>query len=216
MTPPPVTAIGYLRVSTEEQGESGLGLAAQESSVRAEADRRGWSVEVLAEVASGGKADRPMLTDALTRLDAGQADVLIVAKLDRLSRSVIHGAQAIERAQRHGWSLVILDLGVDLSTPAGEMTANVVLSAAQFERRMIGQRTREAMAAARARGTHCGRRTAVSAETAGRVLAERAEGRSLRAIARGLNADGVPAAQGGQWTADGVLRVAARGQRAGS
>jgi DNA invertase Pin-like site-specific DNA recombinase len=69
----------------------------------------------------------------------------------RLSRSVAQGAQVMDRAKRKGWSLVAFDFGLDTTTPAGEMVANVILSTAQYERRLIGQRTRDALAAKRER-----------------------------------------------------------------
>ncbi|MCA1677351.1 MAG: recombinase family protein, partial [Actinobacteria bacterium] len=82
---------------------------------------------------------------------------LVVAKLDRLSRSVQDAAGLLDRAQRHGWALVAADLGVDASTPAGEAMANVMATFGQLERRMIGQRTREALAARKAAGVRLGR-----------------------------------------------------------
>jgi Resolvase, N terminal domain len=67
------------------------------------------------------------------------------AKLDRLSRSLLDFASLMEDARREGWALVILDLGIDTTTPSGEMIANVMATFAQFERRLIGQRTKDAL-----------------------------------------------------------------------
>jgi DNA invertase Pin-like site-specific DNA recombinase len=89
-------------------------------------------------------------------LEAGQADALVVAKLDRLSRSVGDFAGLMDLARRQGWALIALDLGVDTTTPAGEMMANVMASFAQFERRVIAQRTKDALAQAKARGVRLG------------------------------------------------------------
>lgn len=83
--------------------------------------------------------------------------MLIASKLDRVSRSVRDFAGLLDRAQSRGWRLVLLDLG-DTSTAAGEMIANLIASAAQYERRLIGQRTREGLAAKRAQGVRLGRR----------------------------------------------------------
>jgi DNA invertase Pin-like site-specific DNA recombinase len=92
----------------------------------------------------------------LTELDHGAADMLVIGKLDRLSRSVAQGAQVMDRAKRKGWSLVALDFGLDTTTPAGEMVANVSLSTAQYEWRLIGQRTKDALAAKREQGVRLG------------------------------------------------------------
>ena len=78
-----------------------------------------------------------------------QASVLMVAKLDRLTRSVPQAYEVMDRSRRNGWALVALDLGVDTTTPAGEMMAGVACVFAQFERRLISQRTRDALAVRR-------------------------------------------------------------------
>lgn len=79
-------------------------------------------------------------------VESGQAEALVVAKLDRLPRSLIDFAVTLEQA-RAGWELIPLDLGVDPSTPSGEMMANVMASFAQYERRLISDRTKAALAA---------------------------------------------------------------------
>jgi DNA invertase Pin-like site-specific DNA recombinase len=213
----PPRVLGYVRVSTDEQHASGAGLDAQRAAIRAEADRRGWQLlDVIGEAtgASSATLQRAGLQDVLARLDAGEADVLVVAKLDRLSRSVAQGAQVMERAQRRGWSLVALDFGLDTTTPAGEMVANVILSTAQYERRLIGQRTRDALAAKRAAGVRLGRPQSLSDAVVARVAAERAAGRSFRAIAAALQADGVPTARGGATWHASAVRAVAESQRA--
>lgn len=194
------TVIGYLRVSTDEQASTGHGLAAQRKAIAEECERRGWDlVDVVGEVkgASGKSLDRAGLQSALARMDAHEADVLLVAKMDRLSRSLLQGAAVMDRAKARRWALVALDLQVDTTTPAGEMLANVVLSTAQYERRLIGERTRAGLAAAVAKGVRLGRPQGLSDDVVARIVAERAAGRSLPAIARSLVADGVPTAQGG-------------------
>jgi len=107
-------------------------------------------------------------------------------------------------AQRQSWGLVALDVNVDTTTPAGEAMGTF----AQFERRLIGQRTRDALAAKRAAGVQLGRPRSLPAEVVERVVREREGGRSLRAIAQGLDADGVATAQGGKsWYASTVRSV---------
>lgn len=205
----PVRALGYVRVSTDEQVDSGLGLAAQRRTLAQEAERRGWQLEVIEDAGYSGKSlDRPGLTDVLQRLDRRQADVLLVSRLDRLSRSVRDFGDLADRARRRGWSVVCLDLGVDTTTPAGELVANVVASTAQYERRLIGQRTREALAVKRAQGVVLGRPAVLPAAVVRRIIDEQRVGRSLRTIAAGLTADGVPTARGGaSWSSSSVQSV---------
>lgn len=203
--------IGYVRVSTDEQHASGAGLTAQRSAIEAECARRGWDlVDVVGEDAGASSAtlERAGLQGALELLDRGQADVLVIAKLDRLSRSVSQGAQVMDRAKRRGWSLVALDFGLDTTTPAGEMVANVILSTAQYERRLIGERTKAALAAKKAAGVRLGRPQSLPMAVVGRIVGERRAGRPMRAIARGLTTDGVPTARGGVvWQVSAVQSV---------
>jgi DNA invertase Pin-like site-specific DNA recombinase len=132
-----------------------------------------------------------------------------VAKLDRLSRSLKDFATLMERAQKKGWNLVACDLGIDLSTPSGEFMANVMGSAAQWERKLIGQRTRDALAAKRAQGVKLGRPSTLPKRVVDRILAARDVGDGWSAIARQLNADGVATAHGGaKWHPSTVRAVA--------
>jgi DNA invertase Pin-like site-specific DNA recombinase len=202
-------AIGYVRVSTSEQSESGLGLEAQRQAIRAEALRHGWELLVIHEDAGvSGKAlmGRPGLQDALDAVEAHGSDaVLVVAKLDRLSRSMLDFASIMKVSEKQGWGIVALDLGVDTSTPSGEMMANILATFAQFERRLIGQRTKDALSIKKAEGVKLGRPTVTAPGTVARIQALRAEGLSLRAIAGKLNEEGVPTSQGGkQWYASTV------------
>lgn len=202
-------AIGYVRVSTEEQARSGLGLEAQVRAIHTAAEQRGWElVDIITDAGiSGSKADRPGLTTALARMRKHDADLLVVAKLDRLSRSIRDGADVIDKANRQGWALVDLGSGVDMSTPAGEMVAGVLLSAAQYERRLIGVRTREGLASAKARGVKLGAQTAYPDALLERIHRMQAEGASLRNIADTLTAEGVTTAKGGAWHASSVRSV---------
>lgn len=196
-----VRVVGYSRVSTEEQADSGAGLAAQEAAIRDEVDRRGWGlVEICRESAASGKSikGRPGLAVALELVESYSADVLMVSKLDRLSRSLLDFANLMERAQKRGWNLIALDLGIDLSTPAGEFMASVMASAAQWERRIIGQRTRDALAVKRAAGVRLGRPRTLPDRVVADILKRREAGASLTEIATALNDRGTPTAQGGQ------------------
>lgn len=194
-------AIGYCRVSTDEQGESGLGLADQKATIQSEVARRGWDFQTMyADVASGkslkGRAD---FGRALQVLADGEADVLVVAKLDRLSRSVSDFAAILAQSQREGWALDICDLGVDTTTPSGKMVAQIMMVLAEWEREMIGDRTRRALQAAQARGTHVGRKSNVEPDTLRLIRILRDAGKSWQGIADALDAEGIATAQGGQW-----------------
>jgi DNA invertase Pin-like site-specific DNA recombinase len=194
------SVVGYVRVSTEEQADSGLGLAAQRAAIEAECARRGWTLAAIHEDAGvSGKTTkgREGLAGALEAVRSGTADAIVVGKLDRLSRSLADFANLMATAQREGWNLVALDLGIDLSSAAGEFMANVMASAAQWERRIIGQRTRDALAAKRAQGVRLGRPRVLSGDVVERIVAEHGAGAGWSAIARSLNAQGIPTAHGG-------------------
>ncbi|WP_300016853.1 recombinase family protein [Pseudonocardia sp.] len=216
-TAPAGTAVGYIRVSTAEQADSGAGLAAQRATIEAECARRGWTLVAVHEDAgaSGKSLDgRPQLAEALAAVETGTAAALVVAKLDRLSRSVRDAAGLLERAQRAGWALVASDLGVDTSTPAGEAMANVMASFGQLERRMIGARTRDALAAKRAAGVRLGRPSSLPAEVVERIVRDHDAGLGWSAIARALTADEVPTAQGGRAWYPATVRKVYQGQDA--
>src|SRR5690606_18203824 len=171
-----------------EQARSGLGLEAQRSRIADEAGRRGWVITWACDDGyTASNLNRPALTDSLAALRAGEGAGLVVAKLDRLSRSLMDFAALMETARSEGWAVVALDLGVDMSTPSGEMLANVLASFAQYERRLIGQRTTDALAALRALGVVLGRPRVVSAAVAERIGRWRAAGCTWRAIADALN-----------------------------
>jgi DNA invertase Pin-like site-specific DNA recombinase len=206
--------IAYTRVSTSEQADSGAGLEAQRTAISNAERNSAWTLAGAYEDAgASGKslAGRQGLHDALEAIERGDADGLVVAKLDRLSRSLLDFSTLMERSGRNGWAIVCLDLGVDTSTPAGEMMANVLATFAQFERRLIGQRTRDALAVKKAEGVILGRPVSVDAETAGQISVMRAAGLSFAKIAAALNEDGVPASRDGrQWWPSTVRQVALR------
>lgn len=141
---------------------------------------------------------RPQLEEALTLLDDGDAELLVVAKLDRLSRSMLDFAGLMATAKEQGWALVALDLGVDTSTPNGKLVASIIMAMAEWERELIGQRTKDALVAVKARGTQLGRPRTVDAGTVALIATLRTAGRGYHAIAKVLNESGVPTAQGGK------------------
>lgn len=208
----PNVMVGYLRVSTNEQAASGAGLEAQEAAIRAEATRRGWTLHAIhtdAGISGRSLTKRPALDAALADVESGVAGGIVVAKLDRLSRSLLDFAGLMERAQDKGWNLVALDLGIDLSTPAGEFMASVMASAAQWERRIIGQRTKDALATRKAAGVRLGRPPNVPADVIEHIRSQREGGATLAAIADDLTSRGVATAQGGErWYPSTVRAVA--------
>ena len=209
---PEGTVVAYVRVSTDEQAASGAGLDAQRIAIEAEAQRRGWTVLGwhADEGISGGKGveHRPGLAAAIEAVESGRAAGLLAAKLDRVSRSVLDTASLMEQARRAGWELVTCDLAIDTSTPAGEATASMMAVFSQLERRLISQRTREALAVKKAQGVRLGRPSALPREVVARIVAAKAGGASLRTIAAELTTDVVPTAQGGaKWHASTVKAV---------
>lgn len=204
--------VTYFRVSTDEQGESGAGLAAQAAKVRDASRLKGWSVvDTCTDVASGKSTrKRPELARALSILAGGEADLLVVAKLDRLSRSMVDFAQLLARAHEEGWGIVALDLDVDTSTPNGELVANIIMSLAQWERRIISERTTDALAQVKARGTKLGRPKTIDPATERLIKMLHADGKAYSAIAKRLNQEGIPTAQGGRWHASTVRLIVTR------
>jgi DNA invertase Pin-like site-specific DNA recombinase len=214
--------IGYVRVSTDEQGEHGAGLAAQRSAILAEVARREWELVEFCEDAgySGRDLKRPAVLDAMEMLAGKQAHGLVVAKLDRLSRSMLDFTGVMAKARQEGWALLSLDCAVDTTTPAGEAMANVMATFAQFERRLIAQRTSEALRELRSQGRLYGAipygfrgddGRLVPDDTEQKVLARikrlRGRGMSYDRIARSLNNAGLPAKRGGRWAAMSVRSV---------
>jgi DNA invertase Pin-like site-specific DNA recombinase len=215
--------VSYLRVSTDKQGKSGLGLEAQRKAVEDFLNGGRWElIEEFIEVESGKRDDRPKLAEALARCRLHNA-VLVIAKLDRLSRD----AHFLLGLQKAGVRFVAADM-----PEANEMVVGIMAVVAQAERKMISQRTKAALAAAKARGQRLGtpgnlrnqdsgrvqgraKRTMVAGERAADlkpIIADlRAGGASsLRQIAAGLNRRGIPTARGRSWSAVQVKRVLER------
>lgn len=210
-------AVGYLRVSTEGQAESGLGLEAQQTAIETAAARLGLSlVQTFTDAGlSGGLAleHRPALLAALDAISAG--DVLLVAKRDRLGRDVLNVAMLARLVERKGARIVsAAGEGTEDDTPTGKLMRQIIDAFAEYERALIRTRTRAAMAAARKRGQRIGRvpfgmalapdgrHLVVSLEEQG-ILEEirrlRSRGYALVAIADALNARGLRNRQGRPW-----------------
>lgn len=204
----------YTRVSTDEQGDSGLSLDSQAQWCTDEAARRGWTVQgVHAEVVSTGKPleKRPELAGLLERLDARELDALLVRRLDRLCRSITEFQQFLERSQRHGWELLMLEPQVDTTTPFGRAMASMAAVFAQLERELNSQRTREAMQALRDRGESCGGAPAFSdPQVIAQIKSWSSVGLSQHQIAERLTVAGVPTQRGGAWRQSTVRSILSR------
>jgi DNA invertase Pin-like site-specific DNA recombinase len=203
-------AVGYCRCSTDEQSASGLGLAAQRRAIKLAAEARGLtlvSIEVD-EGVSGTKTERAGLQAALGRIESREVGVLIAAKQDRLSRSLLHLAGLLERSAREQWRLIFADTAVDTGTDSGMLLAGIMGSVAAWERQRIANRTREALAAKKAQGARLGRPVTLPDTVRRRIAKERARGRTLMAIGERLTAEGVPTSQGGtRWYPSTVASV---------
>lgn len=206
-------AVAYVRVSTAEQGDSGAGLSAQRAAIKAWATYRGAEIVSVEEDVASGKSTngRHGLERALAACDRGDAQVLVVAKLDRLSRSIVDFAKLVEDSRKRGWAVVVLDPEVDLTTATGRMIANVLASLSQWEREIIGERTRAALAAKRAAGVKLGRPRTLPDAVRQRIIRAHGRGDSWTHIAGRLNREGVPTARGGSWYPATVRRIALSG-----
>jgi DNA invertase Pin-like site-specific DNA recombinase len=197
--------VGYLRCSTDEQAESGLGLDAQRAAVEAACAAKGWTVSewCVDEGVSGSvaPADRPAMARALRLLDSREAGALVAAKVDRLARDLHDLTGLLRRAERDEWAVVALDLGVDTTTPVGRMLVGILGSVAEWERATIRQRTRDALAAKKAGGARLGRPVSAESAPARNRLRELLHDRlPLGTIAATLNAEGYTTPTGLRWT----------------
>jgi DNA invertase Pin-like site-specific DNA recombinase len=208
-----VRAIAYCRVSLEKQAVRGLSLEAQKSTIAAEVERRGWElVDVAGDTASGKSTRRSGLIQAIRKIEAGEADALVVARLDRLSRNMADFGDLLNRADKGKWALVVMDPPVDLTTPFGRAMAGMGAVFAQLERELIAQRTREGIAAKIAAGGRHGAPRQIPPEVERTIMRAHKRGRSARKIARQLDAEGVPTVRGGPWAPHVIEKVIARNQ----
>jgi DNA invertase Pin-like site-specific DNA recombinase len=206
-------AVGYVRVSREKQGRSGLGLEAQQAALQRFAQAEGFEiVELFVEVESGKHdADRrPVLAKALARAKRDRAPIL-VAKLDRLSRDVHY----ISGLMKHNVSFIVAEFGIDTDP----FMLHIYAALAEKERGLIGERTKAALQAAKARGVVLGghrEQSDINARAADDRASELASlfaevaTLSVRAAAEELTRRGVPTPSGGRWHPTQVARVRAR------
>lgn len=221
-------AVAYLRVSTEKQADFGVSLDAQRAKVQLYADLYELDiVEVIVDAGASAKTlERDGLQRALAMLDAGQADALLVCKLDRLTRSVRDLGTLLDGwfGRKDGPALLSVQEQVDTRTAGGRLVLNVLMSVAQWERETIGERTASAMAHMKSEGEYTGGRAPygwqadaegklhpVPTEQAAIVLAQQlhGEGHSLRRVGALLTEAGHLSRSGGAWHASSVRVVLA-------
>jgi len=198
--------LGYIRVSTNRQFNTGAGLEVQREYLTAEGIRRGADLEIISEgsgTSGSSTKKRPALLEAMARLDRGEAQALAVSKLDRLARSNSDFISIMERSKKGKWHLIIGDC-FDTSTPMGEAMAVMVSVFAQLERERNAERTREGMAVKKSEGAVFGCPVRISPEIVERIVTEYKSGKGYREIARLFNSEAIPTARGSQWHASTV------------
>jgi len=151
-------AVGYIRVSTQEQAQEGMSLEAQEERIRAYCTAKGWELlRVYQDAGISGKSlDRPGVQSLISDLESDGVDVVVVLKLDRLTRSVRDLGALIEDLFK-GRALATVQEGLDTSTASGEFVLNMLGAVAQWERKAVGERTATVLRYKKEKGEWCGR-----------------------------------------------------------
>jgi DNA invertase Pin-like site-specific DNA recombinase len=219
-------AIGYARVSTEKQADHGVSLEAQTGKIRAMALVHGAELsEIIVDGGESAKSlNRPGMARLLALVDSRKVQAVIVAKLDRLTRSVKDLCELLELFERRGVALISVAESLDTSSAAGRLVLNIMTAVSQWEREAIGERTRDALRHKLTKGERVGNIAYGSRLASDGVHVEpepneqaviaaigdlRAKGRSLRRIAKDLNTRGWRTRRGSEWRLESVARVAA-------
>lgn len=207
-------AIGYVRVSTEQQAQEGVSLEAQQAKIKHWCSANGYELmEVFVDAGISGKSmdKRPGLRDALKALKKGHA--LVSYSLSRLARSTKDALAIGEVVAKRKADMVSLSEQIDTTTAAGKMMFQMLAVLAEFERNLVAERTTNALQHKKRTGQkYCnqtpygfeavdGRLVEVEQEVAvvAEIQAARSGGRTLQAIADGLNGRGIPTKTGKQW-----------------
>jgi site-specific DNA recombinase len=224
-------AIGYVRVSTERQADAGVSLEAQAAKIRAMSVVQGVELsEILIDGGESAKSlKRPGMAKLLSLIDAGGVQTVIVAKLDRLTRSVKDLCELLDRFDRKKVALVSVVESLDTSSAAGRLVLNIMAAVSQWEREAVGERTRDALRHKRANGERVGnlpygfrlssdgRRLEphVTEQAAlGEIHRLRRLGLSLRRIAEAMNVAAFRTRRGTKWRLESVARVLNTGKLA--
>lgn len=209
--------VAYVRVSTASQAEEGVSLAMQEDKLRHYALATDLEIVELTQDAgvSAKTLERPGLRRALTLLKEKGAEGLLILKLDRLTRSVRDLGELVETYfGRSGSALLSVADSIDTRSAGGRLVLNVLASVAQWEREIIGERTREALAHLKRQGQRLGA-PSLGGTDAGqraeqRIRELRTQGLSFRAVAAQMETDGYPTQKGGRWASETVRKVCNR------
>jgi site-specific DNA recombinase len=219
--------VGYVRVSTDKQADHGVSLEAQADKIRAMAVVHGAQlIDILVDGGESAKSlNRPAMTRLLALVDAGEIEAVIIAKLDRLTRSVKDLCTLLERFSKRGVTLISVAESLDTGSAAGRLVLNIMTAVSQWEREAIGERTRDAMRHKRSHGERVGNiefgyRLGVDGKhlepdpAEQSVLEEirsmRQEGKTLRGIAAVLNHHGHRTRRGSSWRLALVARITSR------
>jgi len=193
--------IGYVRVSTEEQATHGVSLDAQEAKIRQYASLYELDLaEVIVDAGQSAKSlNRPGLNRALQALEGGEVEGLLIAKLDRLTRSLIDWGNLITRYFGKRFALLSVADQIDTRSATGRLGLNILMSVAQWEREAIGERTSTALQFKKSQGQKLGAPPLACPQTIARIRQLRDQGLTLRAIANQLTAEGFRTKRGGRW-----------------
>ena len=220
-------AVGYVRVSTDSQAERGVSLDAQRAKLRAYADL--YEIDLVDVIVDAGASARNLkrdgLQEALQLLESRQADAILVAKLDRLTRSIRDLAKLIDRYFGGGrWALLSVSENVDTRSASGRLVLNLLGAISQWEREVISERTKDALAHKRATGEATGGDAPFGfaktedgllmpnneeQQTLDLITQLRTRGTSVRAIASYLNVQGI-SARGSRWHPTTIARMLRR------
>jgi site-specific DNA recombinase len=217
-------AVGYVRVSTDKQADRGVSLDAQAEKIRAMAVVHNAAlIDIIVDGGESAKSlNRPGMARLLALVDAGEVQTVIIAKLDRLTRSVKDLCTLLERLERRSVALISVAESLDTGSAAGRLVLNIMTAVSQWEREAIGERTRDALCHKRIQGERVGNIPFGSrladdgqhlepdpAEQA--ALAEirrlRNEGATMRAIAATLNHKAYQTRRATPWRLESVARV---------
>lgn len=204
--------VGYARVSTGEQASEGVSLEMQAKKIEAYCLVKDWQLsEVITDAGQSAKSlNRPGMQQLIEMVDAGQVSTVIVHKLDRITRSVGDLDRLVKLFDNKGVALVSLQESLDATTATGRLMMNLLASVSQWEREVIGERTKDAMRHLKAQGQVYSRPVFDDAATLAHMQRLQAQGDSYHAIADALTASATPTTRGGQWRANTVRRMLLR------
>jgi DNA invertase Pin-like site-specific DNA recombinase len=220
--------VGYVRVSTDKQADRGVSLDAQAEKIRAMAVVH--NAELVDIIVDGGESakslQRPGMERLLALVDGKKVQAVIIAKLDRLTRSVKDLCELLERFERRGVALISVAESLDTSSAAGRLVLNIMTAVSQWEREAIGERTRDAMSHKRSNSERvgniqfgyrlCADGKHIEADPAEQsVLNEirylRQGGHTMRRIAAALNHRALRTRRGSEWRLEHVARIIKQG-----